>query len=170
MNSCNSAFSSPLQPLCDYVQPGPDCVIVIIIIIIIFIIMWLCAPGPDGHWSGDTDWGQGSPHIRCHEEGRWWKYCQSIMLNKLIFMSNFIQITPSTFKGFTSDTETSILYVVFAQLPPLLLLFHAIVVHLVLTVNSSLKFGCWIYNTVVFLLQFTNGTVESPKTPDFPPK
>ena len=62
--------------------------------------------------------------------------------NKLIFMSSFIQITPSTFKGFPSDTETSILYVVFAQLPPLLLLFHAIVVHVVLTVNSSLKFGC----------------------------
>ena len=84
--------------------------------------------------------------------------------NKLIFMSSFIQITPSTFKGIPSDIETSILYVVFAQLPPLLLLFHAIVVHVVLTVNSSLKFGCWIYNTVVFLLQFTNGTAESPPT------
>ena len=68
MNSCNSAF----QPVCDYVQPGPYCVIVIIVIIITIIIMWLCAPGPDGHWSGETDWGQGSPHIRCHKEGRWW--------------------------------------------------------------------------------------------------
>jgi len=26
--------------------------------------------GPDGHWSGDTDLGQGSPHIRCHKEAR----------------------------------------------------------------------------------------------------